>query len=175
MEQPSVAIAFGFGTGLDKEKAALVAIMVNEITGLDDNGEILPEINNLLTSYKHGILLPLRPDLIPKKRSMTIKNAFCPIYFKDADSKNIAQLSRFLTRKMASHQMKSSTLKYTVDGHICAANDLPWMVNTMVNVDDDILDVHEEMWVLERTFRKTRGVGTFTDLTLIKPHTLLLE
>lgn len=48
----------------------------------------------------------------------------------------------------------------------------PWAVNTLVNVDDEVLDIHEPYWVLSRTFRKSSSGGTITDLHLIKPYTL---
>ncbi len=48
----------------------------------------------------------------------------------------------------------------------------PWAVNTLVNIDDEVLDIHEPYWLLSRTFRKSDSEGTVTDLHLIKPYTL---
>lgn len=175
-EQPSIIIAEGIGGGSEFGKSALKVVMVNELTALDDSGNYLPEVQNVMAQYQHALLVPIRPQVIPSKNFLATKHAFCPMYIKDDESKTLDQLKYFVTRKMAEHQMKALTVKYTVLGHTYfdGSNDIPWAVNTLVDVDDDILNIHEAMWCLSRTFKKSRNEGTITELELIRPHTLLI-
>lgn len=175
--QPSVIVARGFGGGAEFNKSNLFVVMVNELTGLDESGKPMPEVQNILDIYKKAKLVPIRQELIPSNQNALAKNySFCPMYITDTDSKDLAQLQNFVIRKMAELQMKGLTLKYTVPGHTDPSSPevRPWAVNTLVNVDDDINDIHESMWVLERTFTKSRDQGTLTNLTLIRPHTLTI-
>lgn len=175
--QPSVIVARGFGGGAEFSKSNLYVVMVNELTGLDEAGKPMPEVQNILDVYKHAKLVNIRQEVIPSNQSALAKNyAFCPMYIIDKESKDLAQLEYFVKRKMAELQMKGLTMRYTVAGHTDPTSPevRPWAVNTLVNVDDDINDVHEAMWCLERTFTKSRDGGTLTNMTLIRPYTLLI-
>lgn len=172
--QPTVIVASGFGTGSEYEKAQLKVIIVNELTGLDENGNYLPEVENIIGKYKSAKVLPIRTELIPVKRTLAKVNRYRPIFMTFSEAKDIAQLSALITRKLSEGQMKGLTVKYTVKGFVDPSNGYPWAVNTLVNVDDDINDIHEQLWVLERTFTKSVSSGTITSLTLIRPNTLLL-
>jgi len=48
----------------------------------------------------------------------------------------------------------------------------PWAVDTMVDVQDDVGGVYEPLYVLSRTFHKSRSGGTKTDLELIRRYSL---
>lgn len=169
-QQPSLIVATGSYYGGDFAKANLKVIMINELVGLDNQGNYLPEVQAILGKYKGATVLPLRTNLIRQNPLLTSTNAFCPVYLKDDDSKDIAQLSRFVTRKMGEYQMKELSVKYTVVGH--TQNGHPWAVNTLVNVMDDTNNIHEVMWVMERAFHKSVTGGTTTTLSLIRLDTL---
>lgn len=172
VSQPSLIVGAGFGGGKTARKSQFKAIIVNELVGLDDNGNILPEIQVEIAKHPGFKALPLRKELIPSRKLFSQKLIPCFDYFHDDESKSQEQLEKMITRRLAEDQQKALVLTYTVEGH--TQNGIPWCVNTLVNVDDDINNIHEKMWILNRRFEKTKSGGTKTTLTLIRPYTLLL-
>jgi prophage tail gpP-like protein len=168
--QPSCIVAFGFGGGKQIEKTSLKIIMINELTGLDDSGQPLPEIQNIMARYKSAKVLPIRKELVPFRRPLGDQKIAAPFFLKDDESKNLAQLEAFTRREMANRQQKALAASYDVVGHTQGGH--PWGVNTKVSVDDDVRGVHEDLWVLGKTFTKSSGGGTRTSLRLIRPYTL---
>lgn len=94
-----------------------------------------------------------------------------PIYLQDDESTTLDQIEYFARREIALRQRKSFEANYTVQGHV--ADGQAWTVDTIVDVQDDVLGIHEPLYVLGRTLHKTRGGGTTTDLHLIRPGTLV--
>lgn len=170
--QPSVIVGFGFGGGRDTEKSALKVIMINELTGLDDNGVPLPEVANIIARYKSAKVLATRPKLTPFRRPLGDAKISAPMFLKDDESKNLAQLEAFVRREMGQRQQKALAASYDVLGHTQDGH--PWGVNTLVSVDDDARGVHEDLWVLGKTFTKAASGGTRTSLRLIRPYTLMI-
>jgi hypothetical protein len=168
--QPSCIVAFGFGGGRDVAHSTLCVIAVNELTGLDSSGNVLPEIANIKARYKSAKVLPIRSQLVPFARPLGDQKIAKPFFVKDDESKNLAQLVAFAQRELANHQMKALTVDYDVVGH--TYNGHPWTVNTLVAVQDEVLSVTKPLWVLERTFNKSVAGGTTTSLRLIEPYTL---
>ena len=168
--QPSCIMAFGFGGGVDVQKSALKVLMVNELTGLDASGNPLPEILNIKARYKSCKLLPLRPDLVPLARPLGDQLLATPYFCQDTESKNLAQLEAFVRREMATRQQGALSVNYEVIGH--TQGGYPWAVNTLVAVEDEVLGIHRDMWIAEKTFAKSNGGGTTASLRLIPPHTL---
>jgi prophage tail gpP-like protein len=171
--QPSCIVATGFGGGQDTEKSKLRIIMINELTGLDDNGTPLPEVQAIQARYPTAKVLPLRSQLASLPRPQGDPLIAKPFFLKDDESKNLAQLEAFTRREMANRQQKALSVTYEVLGHTQDGH--PWTVNTLAQVDDDVGDVHENMWVLEKTFTKSVTGGTLTKLQLIRPYTLQLS
>jgi prophage tail gpP-like protein len=87
-------------------------------------------------------------------------------YQQDNDSKNLAQLQRVALRQMS--EFLKETLIYSVSlrGHVDPNSGLYWAVDTIVDVDDEVADVREQMWVASRTFRFDESGGATTDLEL---------
>lgn len=172
--QPTVIIAEGFGGGPEFGKSKIQVIMVNELTGLDANGNPVSEIQDIKASYPNAFIVPIRKELVPKVQVLGSKYSFCPMYIKDDESKTIDELKFAVLRKMAECQRKVLNLSYTLVGFTNSKGE-PWAVNTLVNVDDDIHGIHEKMWVLGRTFNKSVKGGTSTTLQLIRPYTLIIS
>jgi prophage tail gpP-like protein len=168
--QPSCIMAFGFGGGVDVQKSALKVLMVNELTGLDASGNPLPEILNIKARYKSCKLLPIRPALVPLVRPIGDPMIATPYFCQDTESKNLAQLEAFVRREMATRQQGALSATYDVVGH--TQGGYPWAVNTLVSVDDEVLGIHQDMWIAEKTFAKSNGGGTTTSLRVIRPYTL---
>ena len=98
---------------------------------------------------------------------------FCrPLYLVDQESNNLEQLINFTKREMASRQMQALEVHYEVAGH--TQDQKVWATDTMVDVEDDVANLYETLWVKTVTFTKSRSGGTRTNLTLIRPNTLRL-
>jgi prophage tail gpP-like protein len=169
-DQPTLVLASGFGvqSGPSFDKSKLKIAMVNELTGVDENGRLLPSVREVLMRYKGMKVLPVRPELAPYARHFRSLNVR-PWFIQDEESKTQAQLEAFTRREMADRQVSSFSIHANVPGH--TQNGAPWHPNTTVRIDDDVLDIHETWWVKARTFRKSRA-GTSTELTLVPLHTV---
>jgi len=168
--QPSCIVATGFGGGKDVEKSRLRVIMVNELVGLDADGQPLPEVQAILARYKSAKVLTVRPELAPFARPLGDQKIARPFFLKDDESKNLAQLEAFTRREMATRQAHALQANYDVVGH--TFNGHPWAVNTSVAVEDEVHGLTQTLWVLEKTFTKTRQGGTTSSLKLILPYAL---
>jgi prophage tail gpP-like protein len=171
--QPTMIYCKGFTTGAAAPVVSSDVIMINELIGLDYEGNPLPEVIDIIAQYQdQGVkILNLRDVLIPLRQSLYQKPINTgAIFIKDKEAQDQGQLENFLKRTMAHIQVKMFNLHYRVVGH--TQNGIPWAVNTLVNVIDDVLDIHEPYWVIEKTFHKSIDAGTYTDLKLIKPYTL---
>lgn len=171
--QPTMIYCKGFTNGDDAAVVSSDLVMVNELVGLDYDGVPLPEVAAIIAQYQdQGVkILNLRNVLIPLRQSLYQKPiVYGAIFIKDKEAQDQAQLENFVKRAMANIQVKMFNLHYRVVGH--TQNGVPWAVNTLVNVKDEVLDINESYWVLERTFSKSDAGGTYTDLKLIKPYTL---
>jgi prophage tail gpP-like protein len=185
--QPAIIVATGFGGGGAQGRAGMKVIMVNELLGLvvtvsgsgttdimtvgstaptDDNASYVQKI---IQAHPDATVLPTRPAL----QGITRLNRAQPraIYLHDDESKTPEQLEFYVRREMALKQQGAITLKYKFERH--TLGDVPWNVNAIANVSDDALNVYGAMWVLERTFMKSRHGGTTTLVKLIVPNTLL--
>lgn len=172
--QPSCIFASGGAQSplFSDPKTILQCIMVNEIVGTDADGNILPDVQGIIARYKGAKVLPLRSQLQKARKSFNDSLISRPMFLKDDESRSIAQLEAFVRRKMAETQHKALLAHYTVEGH--TQNGIPWTVNTMCNVEDDVAGINEPLWLMERTFEKSRIGGTVTHLTLVRPFTIAL-
>lgn len=173
--QPSVIIATGFGGGGEYDRSGLKVAMVNELTGLDALGITRSEVVEELARHPDALLLNQRAKLGQLLVNGGVisdmsRAKFRALYLHDDESKTVDQLSNFVRREMALKQRLGVSAHYTLEGH--TINRAPWCVDTMVKVDDDVSNMHTTMYVLSRTFEKSRGGGTLTHVELIMPYTL---
>lgn len=170
--QPSCVLAVGQSSGSDMAKIRLKAIAVNELVAVNPDGTFAPHVQDLIARYPGVRVLPLREQLIPATNRIVSRRPQVPLIVKDDESKSIEQISAFARRKLSECQRRMLAATYLVAGHTYDGS--PWAVNTNVHTDDDFLNIHEDLWVLGRTFTKSRDAGTRTELSLIRPYTLEL-
>lgn len=169
--QPTCIVAFGFGGGQDVQKSRLKCIMINELTGLDDQGRILPSVQQIIARYKGAQVLPLRPQLSGFPKPLGDSGTAMPLFLKDDEAKNPDQLAAFVRREMARRQMTALQLTYEVVGHTQDGH--PWCVNTQAAVQDEVFGVNETLWVQDVSFAKSGG-GTTGSIKVIRPYTLAI-
>ena len=167
-DQPSMIVATGSGTGGDNLSGQLRVFVINDFTAYDANGALRPEITAVLKTFGASAGAPTRGfqpfQWYPQKTSRIL-------YMHDDESHTLDQLLYFARREMALMQRKTLTATYVFEGHENSGR--PWCVDAIVDVDDDVSNVHEELWVLSRTFTKDRSSGTHTTVELIRPGTML--
>lgn len=98
-----------------------------------------------------------------------------PLFLTDTNSKSQEELENFLKRELAKRMCKALTYSFETTGHEYTnedGNKAPWTIDSMVLVDDDYAGIHGEMYIVGRTFTKSRNGGTKTKLDCILPHTL---
>lgn len=171
--QPSCVIGVGQSSGADMAKIRLKCIAVNELVSVNPDGSFAPHVQDIIARYPGIKVLPLRKNLIPATDRVVSRRKPVPVFIKDDESKTMDQLAAFTRRKLSERQREYFSVTYIVQGH-SYGEQFPYAINTNVEVDDDFLGIHENLWVLGRTFTKSRNGGTKTELQLIKPYTLEL-
>lgn len=171
--QISVIVATGFAGGGEWSQAHMKVAMVNELTGLDSTGFPLAGVLNVLNYNPDELIIDFR-DVFPDSCKKPLQQPI-PLFLHDEDSKSWTQLTNFVCRKMSSHQKEMWVGDFEVYDHTFfdGTNYIPWTVNTIVSVEDQISNFKGPMWVVGRTFTKdAKNGGTKTRLHLLLPHTL---
>jgi len=96
---------------------------------------------------------------------------------KTVHSPNIRtkEQAEFTARRIAAEDRRQGfTLRYVVSGHSCPVGGgqrMVWTPDTVVTIDDDILNVHEDMYLEGCEYR--RGPQTETELTFVRRKDLV--
>lgn len=91
--------------------------------------------------------------------------------FRDDKARSPDQITKAAKRLFCEHLKKTLEYRATVRGHVDPVTGAIWSVNTIVQVEDDVCDVHEWLWVQARTLKYAPGQGATTELVLIRPDT----
>ena len=96
---------------------------------------------------------------------------------RDTDSRNEAELRAAASRAISERLKDTLTYTCTVKGHVDPISGAIWSVGMMAKVNDSIADVNEALWIAGRKLRYVPGAngGAFTDLTLWRPGSFLLD
>lgn len=163
-DQPTIIVADGYSGGGDFGRSKVKALMVNTAVYTEDPAFLEP-----FKTYKdarqvlgYAFATPVR---MPRNRTL---------YLHDEQSQTLDHLENYVRREMSLLQRKALQVHYTVQGHgQSTPNGLAiWSVDTIVEVNDELANMHENLFVLGRTFVKSRGGGTTTRLELIRQHTI---
>lgn len=168
-DQPTVIVADAATGGGEHAKGRAKVIIVNE--AVKGPGDPLESLRGYLAA---GAVLDLDsptfsdPMPVPRQR---------PLFLHDGNSNTMANLTAFARRELALLQRKSLSVSYTLMGHgfTTPGGFHPWTVDTTVSVEDESSALFETLYVLGRTFTKSRSAGTKTRLELIRLHTLSFE
>jgi prophage tail gpP-like protein len=171
-DQPSVIIADAFGGGGEFGKSRHKCYCVNPYFGYDANGQLVEGIQELIDAYP-GATAVRFDGIQTDSRRMT--GPYRPLVLHDQSSQTQEQLEGYVRREMSLLLRKSLTANYTVEGHgqlDSSGNFTAWDVDTVVTVQDEVAGVNENMYVLGRTFEKSRSSGTHTKLELIRLNSI---
>jgi prophage tail gpP-like protein len=172
--QPTIIVAKGASTG-DGSTSVISSfvVMLNELTAFDNNSNFLPQVAPIINKYitAGATIIPPRTQLFAYRQNININPIILPpMYIENKEAQDNNQLQLYVRHTMAHFQYKMYQLHYRVLGH--TQNTVPYAVNTIISVSDDVLELNEDMWILERTFSKSPTGGTVTDLKLIRKYTL---
>lgn len=89
-------------------------------------------------------------------------------HFRDTQARTKAQLDNAANRLLNEHLKNTLVYSVILTGHVDPWTGAVWSIDTIIEVNDDICDVHEKLWVMERTL--TYGAnGAKTMLKCIRP------
>jgi prophage tail gpP-like protein len=172
-EQPSGIVAQGFGGGGEFARSRLTAYAVNPAVSLPAGST--PTLQQIKTAYPEAV--DAYDGANPFSGFATMVTRWPRLTFMhDDEAKTVDELKAFVRRELSLKLRESLEYRCTVRGHTFVDKEgtrVPWCVNTMVQVEDAIGKVHEPLWVLSRTFTKSRGSGTLTTLELTRPYTMV--
>lgn len=177
-EQPSMIIVTGRGAGGANAASTSKVIIINELVSRGTDGEYVPAVKKILEKEKGAHVVDTYDAQRQYFRPVDINPypVARPVYLADEESQDQAQVIRFAKRALAERQQKYLSASYTVQGHTYEREDgtvVPWAIDTVAAVDDEIANFHGDMYIAGRTFNKSRGGGTTTGLTMILPGTLV--
>jgi prophage tail gpP-like protein len=119
-----------------------------------------------------AIIPPFDIDQYSDLSFIPIQEPFpAPMFARDTESHDQSQVAAYLQRQLSLHTRKLLTASYTIEGH--QLNGQPIAIDTIVDVNDDISNLHLQLWVKGRRFHKAAGsTGTTTTLECLLPGTL---
>jgi prophage tail gpP-like protein len=96
---------------------------------------------------------------------------------RDTDSRTEAEFRAAVSRAISERLKETLVYTCTVKGHVDPVSGAIWSVGMMAGVNDAIADVNENLWIAGRKLRYVPGQsgGAFTDLTLWRPGSFLLD
>lgn len=97
------------------------------------------------------------------------------LYFKDDVAKTHEQIERSQLRAVSERLKDLLTYTCKVRGHVNPTTGFCWTTDALLDVDDDMADVHETLWCYRCVFENSRGGGPTTTMTMIRPCTFMLS
>ncbi len=88
--------------------------------------------------------------------------------FRDNKARTVKQLEKAANRLVSEHLKNTLIYEVILTGHRDPYTGAIWSIDTIVEVNDDVCDVHEKLWVMERTLSYGSG-GAKTKLKCIRP------
>ncbi len=169
-DQPTAIIADSYSRGGEFGPGRVKTIFLNAAVESTDTSE--PSYQKYVNA---GAKL-VKIELIPEASVMKVPRHRV-LYLHDDESATQQHLESFVIREMALLQRKSLTAHFTVEGHGQETPDghLIWTPDTTVKVIDEVSGLEETLYVLSRTFNKSRSNGTTTALELIRLNTLVFS
>lgn len=159
-DQPSTLLATGFGGGGVHAMSTLKGGIINPLTSTNTLAvqQAYPTVKfTQPTIALVGGGLGILPLLDPVPR---------PMFLVDRDSHDQSEIDAFLLRELSLRTRHALTANYTIEGHRLGG--VPIVVDTIVDVQDDLSGVHQQMWVIGRRFRKDAHAGTTTHIETIR-------
>lgn len=112
----------------------------------------------------------IRPEQGPK----TTPGLYRLHYLRDEDSRKQDQLDRAALRVMAEHLKETLRYEVTLRGHDDPETGRVFAVDTLIDVNDEVCDLSETLWIERRTFEYDETGGARTKLVCWRPGAFLI-
>ncbi len=144
---------------------------LNPYFGVDKDGFILDKVQAIVDKFPEAkqVLFTTQP-FTKRVASMPVR----PMFLHDDEAHTPEELENFVRREMSLLMRQSLQVHVTVEGHGQQTEDgfVPWAVDTVVDVKDEVSGLDERLYVLSRHFTKDRRGGTHTSMQLIRLNSL---
>lgn len=181
-DQPSFIIATGRVPPRDVQHTGIRCVIDNPLTGIEtivggapkrlaqgnqassfasaSKGVLFSDalIQAHIESYKFTTKVAQAPLQVENQFASLVAR---PKYVKDDESHTLDQLQNFVRRQMSLHVRHALVGRYEIEGHRFDNGVIP-QVDMVISVKDDRARWNSPMWILARTFEKSRNGGTKT-------------
>lgn len=127
-----------------------------------------------ITTADNNIAVTREKRFDPKRGDNTLYGytppVYKPLYFRDKDSRNGAQVERAVKRMLAERLRETLQYNATTRGHTDSASGAIWSLDTIARVDDGVEDVHENLWIFDRTLENDGESGPQTHMVCLRPE-----
>jgi len=96
------------------------------------------------------------------------------LVFRDDEARNADQILAAAKRALAERLKDTLVYTATLRGHQDPDTGAIYSVNTMIHVDDEITNVHEPLWIKQRTLSYSRQNGAQTRIVAWRPGSFVL-
>jgi hypothetical protein len=109
---------------------------------------------------------------IARKKTGDPLDWYCPIYYRDDEAKSEKQLDKSARRMMAEQLRETLSYDVTVKGHVSPTTGGTYVTNVLADVQDEVEDVNEALWIIDRHL--SFSGGEITQMHLIRPGSYVL-
>ena len=96
------------------------------------------------------------------------------LYFLDHHAKTQEQIERSQLRAVSDRLKDTLRYEVTVRGHTNPVTGLCWSNDTILEISDDMCDVHEDLWCYRVTFANSKDSGPTTKLSMIRSKSFMV-
>lgn len=96
------------------------------------------------------------------------------LYFLDTHAKTQEQIERSQLRAVSDRLKDTLRYRAKMRGHVNPATGYCWGNDTILSVEDDMCDVHEELWCHRAVFENSRKTGPTTTLDMIRGQSFMV-
>jgi len=158
---PSLVIVQGQGAPRTGETTSNSQFQIDTWYEAQQQGGELARILNWITFS--GRRKPGTTDELPLDKIYRLN------VFRDEKARNQDQIEKAARRLLAEHLKRSLEYRVTLRGHADPVSGALWSHDSIVTVNDDVCDVHEDLWVQARRFSYTESSGPQTELICLRP------
>lgn len=119
-----------------------------------------------------GVVVVREKRFDPRRRDSTVYGfdfpVYKPLFYQDKQARDQAQLDASVRRMIAEKLRDTLQYPFQVRGHVDPVGGAVWTVDTIVDVQDEIEDVEEPLWIVERSLYND-GSGPMTEGLAIRP------
>lgn len=133
----------------------------------------LADNDELERVFTYGIAGGRRKPL-DNTESLGVGRLYRLLTLQDEKARSKDQIQAAMRRAIAERLKETLVYSVTVKGHRSLETGAVWSVDTMVEVDDDVCDVHETLWIARRTLKFDKDNGARTEMDLWRPNAFLL-